>query len=537
MELKQVSLWGPTFTIPEQAATINKVQAALENPKEVKKIIASKKLPVEEKLMLVKAEVNRILGKYKDDTVLIKTKTELKQYIDKALENKIIAIDTETNNSLDPITCKLMGPCIYTPGLKNAYIPVNHVDLKTGERLDWQLTEQDIYEEFKRLDGIEIITHNGKFDYEVLYCTIGWKMPVTWDTMIAARLLDENEKASLKEQYRTKMDPSQEKYDIEHLFAKLEYAIIDPELFALYAATDSFMTYKLYEWQKKQFEDPDLNLTKVYKLYTEVELPVMFVSAQMELDGICFDFDYCERLKLKYNRLLDNVKAELDKELAILAPKISAWRLTDDANKRPKAKINAKGKEIVQKTKNEQLKDPVELTSPTQLAILLYDVLGCPVVDKKTPRGTGKEILMALALDYPICKILLKQRELLKLIDAFLESLPQKVSKKDGRLHAHFNQLGTDTGRFSCTDPNLQQIPSHNAEIRLLFSAACDEHDIEIVDNYYDISALDEVQVDYNKWCFIKDLKIGDTLVTSENTYDIIKNVELLDDKVYRIYV
>ena len=217
MELKQVSLWGPTFTIPEQAATINKVQAALENPKEVKKIIASKKLPVEEKLMLVKAEVNRILGKYKDDTVLIKTKTELKQYIDKALENKIIAIDTETNNSLDPITCKLMGPCIYTPGLKNAYIPVNHVDLKTGERLDWQLTEQDIYEEFKRLDGIEIITHNGKFDYEVLYCTIGWKMPVTWDTMIAARLLDENEKASLKEQYRTKMDPSQEKYDIEHL--------------------------------------------------------------------------------------------------------------------------------------------------------------------------------------------------------------------------------------------------------------------------------------------------------------------------------
>lgn len=535
MELKQVSLWGPVFTIPEQATTVSKVQAALENPKEVKRVIASKKLSIEEKLILIKAEVNRILGKYKDDTILIKTKAELKQYIDKAIENKIIAIDTETNNSLDPITCKLMGPCIYTPGMKNAYIPINHVDLKTGERLDWQLTEQDVYEEFKRLDGIEIITHNGKFDYEVLYCTIGWKMPVTWDTMIAARLLDENEKASLKEQYRTKMDPAQEKYDIEHLFAKLEYAIIDPELFALYAATDSFMTYKLYEWQKKQFEDPDL--AKVYKLYTEVELPVMFVSAQMELDGICFDFDYCERLKLKYNRLLDNVNAELDKELATLAPKISAWRLTDDANNRPKSKINAKGKEIVQKTKNEQLKDPVELTSPTQLAILLYDILKCPVVDKKTPRGTGKEILMALAPDYSICKTLLKQRELLKLIDAFLESLPQKVSKKDGRLHAHFNQLGTDTGRFSCTDPNLQQIPSHNAEIRLLFSAATEEHDVEIIDNYYDISTLDEVQVDYNKWCFIKDLKIGDTLVTSENTYDIIKNIELINDKIYRIYV
>ena len=82
MALKQVSLWGPTFTIPEQAATINKVQVALENPKEVKRVIASKKLSIEEKLMLIKAEVNRILGKYKDDTILIKTKAELKQYID-----------------------------------------------------------------------------------------------------------------------------------------------------------------------------------------------------------------------------------------------------------------------------------------------------------------------------------------------------------------------------------------------------------------------------------------------------------------------
>jgi hypothetical protein len=66
-------------------------------------------------------------------------------------------------------------------------------------------------------------------------------------------MLDENElSAGLKQQYISKIDPSIEKYSIEHLFEDIEYAIVDPDLFALYAATDSYMTYKLYEWQKKQ---------------------------------------------------------------------------------------------------------------------------------------------------------------------------------------------------------------------------------------------------------------------------------------------
>ena len=60
-------------------------------------------------------------------------------------------MDTETNNSLDPITCKLMGLCLYYPGAKQAYIPVNHRNYKTGERLTNQLTEQDIK------DGLEFV--------------------------------------------------------------------------------------------------------------------------------------------------------------------------------------------------------------------------------------------------------------------------------------------------------------------------------------------------------------------------------------------
>ena len=151
-----------------------------------------------------------------------------------------------------------MGPCLYTPGLKNAYVPVNHVDINTGKRLEWQVTEEEVAEELNRLGDCKVITHNGKFDYEVFKCTTGYVMKMYWDTMVGAKLLDENERShGLKQQYIAKIDSSIEKYSIEHLFEGVEYAIVDPDIFALYAATDSFMTYKLYEYQLEQFNRPD----------------------------------------------------------------------------------------------------------------------------------------------------------------------------------------------------------------------------------------------------------------------------------------
>ena len=91
------------------------------------------------------------------------------------------------------------------------------------------------------------------------------------------------------------------KYDIEHLFADVEYAQVDPEIFALYAATDSFMTYKLYEWQKKQFEK--LGHERLYWLFLNVEMPIVEVAAEMELTGIEIDKEYGKRLSAKYHKI------------------------------------------------------------------------------------------------------------------------------------------------------------------------------------------------------------------------------------------
>lgn len=525
------SLWGEEFTIkkPEVKKVLNKVNNPKDPTKMVKKAIKSSSLPLSDRLQLIRTNVEKILGRYSENTRVIKTRNELTEYIDKAIVNGEIAIDTETNNSLDPISCKLMGPCIYTPGEKNVYIPVNHVNPNTNEKLLNQLTEEEIKEEFSRLSNTKIIMHNGKFDYEVFKCTCGLQLKVYWDTMVGARILDENEKsAGLKQQYRDKIDSSVEKYSIDHLFEDVEYAVVDPELFALYAATDAFMTYQLYKWQEKQFDLPGNERLK--KLFLEIEMPVMEVAAEMELTGVELDLEYAKRLSNKYHKLLDDVDIRIEKQLEEYRNIIEQWRMTPEAQFKPTSKNpNKNGEYTLQKSKSEQLLDPPQLTSPTQFAILLYDVFKVPVVDKKSPRGTGEEILKQI--DNPLCQLVLEKRGLEKLIGTYIDKLPECINPVDGRLHAHFNQCGTDTGRFSSNEPNLQNIPSKEKAIRMMFKATSGEYDVEQTDNYYLLDKYDEVETD-SGWKKVYNLSTDDILQG-----DRIVSIDEIDGSVYKIVV
>lgn len=468
-----MSLWGDEFEVPSAKKEVKKVAKKVSSPKdpkvETRKAMKSKTVSTFDKLQLIYEEVNRVLGGYTSNTKVITSKDELSQYIDEAIRNGIIAIDTETNNSLEPLTCLLMGACIYTPGQLSAYIPVHHTQPDTDILIENQLTELDIKEQFERLSNTKILMHNGKFDYEVIKCTCNCVLNIYWDTEIAARILDENELAGLKKQYILHIDSTQEKYDIEHLFQGIPYAYVKPEIFALYAATDAYITYRLYEWQKEQFNKPGNE--KLFDLFMNVEMPVVPVCAEMELYGIEIDKEYAKRLSNKYHKKVDEVNAKIDTELSKYSDKISAWRLTKEANyKERNSKPNKSGEFTYKKSKNEQLENPPQLNSPTQLAILLYDVLGTPAQDKKSPRGTGEEILQKINL--PICDLILEKRGLEKLIGTYIDKIPECVNSKDNRLHAHFNQLGAGTGRFSSSNPNLQNIPSHVKEIRLMFRAS-----------------------------------------------------------------
>ena len=583
------SLWGDEFELPEKPKAKDIVKKIKKEKTQTKssaesqyaeKIVKSKKISIEDKLNIISEEVKKVLAKQANNIICIRDKETFHNYISKCIDNKIVAIDTETNNSLDPITCKLMGLCLYTPNEKQAYIPVNHRDFRTLEKLSPQLNEEDIKEELQRIIDAKTysVLHNGKFDYEVLKCTCNVLINIDWDTMIGAKLLDENEhSAGLKQQYIDKIDSSQEKYSIDQLFNNIEYADVTPEVFAFYAATDSLMTYKLYEWQKNRFNLPENN--KLLTLANTIEMPLVKVLAEMELAGMEVDMNYASLLSNKFHKKLDEVDNKINNELDKLSTKIEAWRLTPEANYKPKvgrsktikgitykymaasggpgdmpywyeaksfrqlSDDEAKSLELFateQKSKADQLTNPINLSSPVQLAILFYDILKAPVVDKKAPRSTGEEALKAISdkLHLPICDLILERRELVKLLTTYIDAIPELAKRwPDGRVRTHFNQYGAATGRLSSSDPiNFQNIPSHAKEIRLLFKAKTDAKLIEESEkNIYMVNKWSEVETK-NGWQLPKDIKLG-TKVKIGDIDRTITAIEKYSDSQYKLTI
>lgn len=457
--MQSASLWGDTFELPTTQEVIQKVKSKTKpstqaKSKTAEQLIQSKSVSIENKIELIKNKVYEILGVYANNTIVIYDKADFQRYIDCAIANGVIAIDTETNNSLDPMTCKIMGLCIYTDGQKNAYIPINHVDMNSGVRLENQLTEEDIKEQLSRLSNTLIVMHNAPFDYRVIGMTCGIWLDVKWDTRVAAKLFDENSSAKLKDLYVTKIDNSIEKYNINSFFDNIEFAVVPPEIFSLYAATDAYMTYKLYLYQKSLFDTDEY--AKMYQLFQNVEMPIDIIAAKMENLGVCIDVDYANRLAEALHKQSEQVDIEIQNEIDKISQQILNWRLTPEANYREKkAKITKDGREY-NKSKNEQLSEPINVSSNTQLAILIYDVLKMPSVDKDKPRGVDSDILEELSkYGFPLGDAILKKRGIDKLLSTYVEAIPAQISPTDNRLHAKFDTQGTKTGRFSSSGPNL----------------------------------------------------------------------------------
>ena len=564
---------------PKPEALAKKAAKPEETETDPTKILKSKKVSLAEKLALIRVKVLEVLGKQKKNVLVIKDKATFEEYVSKAIEFGRVAVDTETNNSTDPMTCRLMGLCLYYEGGKQAYIPVNHVNPDTGERLAWQLTEADCREQLQRFKdaGTFIVMHNGKFDYEVIKCTCDIEIEPDWDTMIGAHTINENEKMGLKPQYISKIDPTQEKYDIEHLFI-VPYKYVDPEIFALYAATDSMMTDKLYVYQVAILEAPGNE--KLYWLFKNIEMPIVKVAGDIELIGVCIDQEFGERLRIKFNQNLEDIDAKIEQELVNLQPQITAWKLSPKATEKTKqfepkkskmsqAKLEEKYPLIDQKTGKrykvgkapiEQLGDPINLASPVQLAILFYDILKCPTVSKKSPRGTGKEELEAIAekTDITLCKLILERRGIVKLISTYIDVIPALAQHwPDGRIRYKLNSVGTDTGRFSSggefkfldgdtpveiSGINSQNIPSRgDGKItRMLFTAKKEFDEVEVDVDRITIPEITEIETT-DGWKYGKDLQaLVDHVHTDEGPalieaikYDVVnKEYELIVRKV-----
>ena len=427
------------FDLPDLSST-NLVDFLKKNTAShsVKSVSDNKNMPIEHRLAMVKETVYSVLGRYKGFVRVIRDEKELEAYIDNAIRIDYLSFDTETNNSLDPLTCKLMGLCLYTPNSKPVYVPINHTKPLTDELLPNQVSMSFVSKMMQKLadEHPKMVYHNGKFDIRVIHGTTDVYLPIWWDTMIASQLLDENVPAKLKYQYKLHIDPTMDTYNIESMFNGLPYAWVDPEVFALYAAIDSYDTYRLQQFQQRVFEQEEMS--RLYKLFLEVEVPVVLVTSHMEDDGINLDLDFLVKLNAKYERNKAKCFETLEKLVAPYADQIKKYQM------------------------NGKLDDPINFDSNDQLKVIMYDIMKTPVIEEYG-KSTEKDALKAI--DNEFSKAILDYRHYSKLISSFTEPLPKWLSTRDNKLHAEFNQMGKEdrgvrTGRFSSTNPNLQQIPS-----------------------------------------------------------------------------
>ena len=408
----------------------------------------------------IRHEVETNLGQYADKHIVIRDEESLKSYISHAIQNKVIAIDTETTG-LDPMEDKLVGICIYTPDEKPAYIPVKHISYITKELIDNQLPKDILKAEFSRLEGIDIIMFNATFDTRILRHNLDLYLTCTWDCYVAAKLMDENlQDNALKELHRKYvLNGVGDAFKFDNLFKGITFDNVPINIAQLYAAHDAIITYELYIFQKRYlYYEKDKPLTDrngmngVSWVCENIEMPLIPIVADLEDAGIEIDLSVNEKLKDKYHKLLDDYESDFHKACEDYADDIAKYSI-----RHPNV-----------------LDNPINIKSSQQLCALLYEIIGFELpYDKKTKKpkaSTDKDAMAQLDQDNPVVKAIIDYKAFATLVSTFIDKLPNTM-KADGRIHCKFNQYGADTGRFSSSEPNLQNIPSHNKEIRQMFKA------------------------------------------------------------------
>ena len=302
---------------------------------------------------------------------------------------------------------------------KTFYIPINHSNIASQLRLD------DVITGLKSLFENETIyktTHNAKNAYNILRNLGILSESIIFDIALASYVKDPQRNHELDVQ------------SMEHLnhaitpFAPFEknkkkqitfsYATLDSIL--NYASDESFTILELTKYWINNLDKKELELTY------DIEVPLTFVLADMEYNGVSVDEDYLHKLTISMNNQL--------------------------------AKIEGRIYEIAGGVFN--------INSPRQVGEVLFEKLGLKAKKKrgKTNYSTNAAVLEELAEEYEIAQLILDYRKFAKLKSTYTEALPALIDRKDNRIHTTYNQTVTATGRLSSSNPNLQNIPIRTEE-------------------------------------------------------------------------
>lgn len=345
------------------------------------------------------------------------------EVLQEAREYGQFAIDTETTG-LNVYEDKIVGISIAYNSDKGVYL--DWTILKgyplVVEYLSIMLTDK----------ACTKILHNGSFDHK-MFINNGISFAGRYeDTMLAAHLLDENFSKGLKELtwVHLKFGGYTEALDKAFTESKCKFHELPIEILGKYAAYDAVATFQLYAIFKKRMEDE-----KLTKLYNQIVMPVRSVLDNMELEGATWDVDRAKKL----NNLLDKYIEILECKIHSVAGEV----------------FNIKSNKQLARILFEKLK--MKSDRLTKGGSYSTDAETLKYLLSTTKNKDGKQIIEYL-LD--ISYLLTQQK-------TFVKGLLDTVNA-EGKLHGQYHSAGTVTGRLSCSNPNLQNIP-RDSLVRGLF--------------------------------------------------------------------
>lgn len=433
-------------------STIEEVQ---ESAKKSTKLAVQETKPLKKS---VTADLDAMMKKVQDyfsdyQGELITSKDQLHSYIDRVVEFGYAGIDTETTG-LDRINDTIVGASLYSPNNLPCYIPMMHKEPIQGARYKGQLSYEEVQEEFQRLvdNKVKLIFANADFDLSMIYKDIHVDMNDVcyYDVILAWRVLKENELHNgLKELYcKYVLKGNADPMKFSDFFSPALFPHCKPKVALPYASNDAKITYELYLFQLPYVTKSDPKCQKkhlegIADIIWNIEFPMIKVCQNMHRNGIYIDKDVARVLNQKYDE-------EYRKQMDILADMVQQIIYDSDysvAARRP----FARGKDF-----NPNSNVHCKYLCATMLKI------------KEAEKHTDKTVLTDINL--PVTNQILKVRSLTTLINTFVKKLPSTTTS-DSRIHAQFRSVGADTGRMSSAEPNLQNIPSHAADIRHMFRA------------------------------------------------------------------
>lgn len=356
---------------------------------------------------------------------LIDSEIEMINLRDKLLSHNSCSFDTETTG-VNPIESEIVGMSFALKEGEAYYVAIS-------PKFEEAKKQIEIFKDFLENENITKIGQNIKYDIIVLKkygINVKGKL---FDTMIAHYLLNPELRHNMD--YMAETHLNYKTIHIDELIGprgknQLNMRNLEPIAIRDYACEDADITLKLKNILEKEIEKNDLK-----KLFYEIELPLIYVLADMEYTGVLLD---TKALKESSDTLTKNM-SDIEQEIFALAD------------------------------------FEFNINSTKQVGEVLFDRLKIVDKPKKTKTGqytTSEETLESLKDVHPIVSKILEYRSLKKLLSTYIDALPLLIDKHDKKVHTSYNQTVTATGRLSSSNPNLQNIPIRDAqgkEIRKAF--------------------------------------------------------------------